>query len=728
MTNEEISQYIRQELASGRSKGEIRTALKEAGWLEINIDKGFFEVDRLLDPSAPSSGTQVFEQQSGVPHRIASFPGSITPQNEVRASSRFSKKRVAIVSGIFIILVLLGGGAYAYVMRIGPFSRPPYTEENLVSGVLGAISRIDTSSYLFSASLDVRGRESTAKPFTPRLLNESELRMQYQNDAKRARDVSSILQILQTYRGKYPASLEQLVSSSPRPPYSYYGNQLSITDPRTERPYEYSRTENGNNFAFAVTFETRDAVSQVRRSYNFSPAVTRIDGKHVTFIKDSSPYLYVRSEPPKPYLVQLSESFGIAPSEASANISARAETDWRKAESADWKFNVGANGDFGDLSYKVDIDALKKDGIYYIKVNNMPSFFLSLFGGVKGQWIEIDPNDNSESGGTGFGGVSYLTSGLPEAEKAYKKNREELVRLIRATARIADEENLFILEKAPYSERVDNRILYRYDLAFRKSAIVPFYKRLIKEIEVMELAKEYRLFADEGYLEYLESPEFDEVFDYYDKNTAITFWADPQGYPAMITYSIRVVPPDSVAQLKEKQVNLLFTIALSDINKPIDIEKPDDAKPLQEFINKSALGQARIKSLDARRISDVKQLQLALELYFDAKGGYPTSLEKLAPDYIPVVPTDPFDKTAYRYTYYVSKGKNVGYHLGASLQDGSNYAFSSDADCNSTTGKNCEYSGSFGGGSWSTQNAFDGSDTKGCGGGEADRYCFDVTP
>ncbi|GEM_PF-854558 len=728
MINEQILQYIRQELASGRSKEEIRTALKEAGWLEINIDKGFFEVERISSPSyAPPQNMPVPLREGGDAGKIVSSAGSFSSRGEARTFSRFSKKLVAMVSGIFIILVLLGGGVYAYVMRIGPFSRPPYTEKNLVSGVLGAIARIDTSSYLFSASLNVRDRDSDAKSFISRLSNESELRVQYQNDAKRARDVSSIFQTLQTYQGKYPASLEQLASSSPRPPYSYYGNQLSITDPRTERPYEYSLTENGKNFAFAVTFETHDAVSQVRRAYNFSPAVTRIDGKRVTFTKDSSPYLYVRSEPPKPYLVQLSESFGIAPSEASANISARAETDWRKSESADWKFNVGANGDFGDLSYKVDIDALKKDGIYYVKVNNMPSFFLGLFGGVKGQWIEIDPNDNSESGGTGFGGVSYLTSGLPEAEKAYKKNREELVRLIRAAARIADEENFFILEKAPYSERVDNRILYRYDLAFRKSAIVPFYKRLIKEIETMELAKEYRLFADEGYLEYLESPEFDEIFDYYDKNTAITFWADPQGYPAMITYSIRVVPPDSVAQLKEKQVNLLFTIALSDINKPIDIEKPDDAKPLSEFINKSALGQSVVKSRDARRISDVKQLQLALELYFDAKGGYPTSLEKLTPDYIPMVPADPFDKTAYRYTYYVSKGKNVGYHLGASIQDGSNYAFSSDADCNSTTGKNCGYSGSSGGGSWSAQNAFDGSDAKGCG-GEADRYCFDVVP
>jgi prepilin-type N-terminal cleavage/methylation domain-containing protein len=37
----------------------------------------------------------------------------------------------------------------------------------------------------------------------------------------------------------------------------------------------------------------------------------------------------------------------------------------------------------------------------------------------------------------------------------------------------------------------------------------------------------------------------------------------------------------------------------------------------------ASLNSARAKSRDARRVSDVKSIQLALELYFDACGGYP---------------------------------------------------------------------------------------------------------
>jgi len=44
----------------------------------------------------------------------------------------------------------------------------------------------------------------------------------------------------------------------------------------------------------------------------------------------------------------------------------------------------------------------------------------------------------------------------------------------------------------------------------------------------------------------------------------------------------------------------------------------------------ASLNSARKKSRDARRVSDVKQMQLALELYFDSNGGYPSTTQGLA--------------------------------------------------------------------------------------------------
>lgn len=73
-----------------------------------------------------------------------------------------------------------------------------------------------------------------------------------------------------------------------------------------------------------------------------------------------------------------------------------------------------------------------------------------------------------------------------------------------------------------------------------------------------------------------------------------------------------------------------------------------------------SLNTARSKARDARRVSDIRQLQLALQMYYDANGSYPAALTNLTPTYISTVPTDP-DGTS-NYQYCVSS--TIGYHLG----------------------------------------------------------------
>ena len=92
----------------------------------------------------------------------------------------------------------------------------------------------------------------------------------------------------------------------------------------------------------------------------------------------------------------------------------------------------------------------------------------------------------------------------------------------------------------------------------------------------------------------------------------------------------------------------------------------------------ASLNSARKKGRDARRIADIKEIQLALELYFDAYRDYPTTLSSLAPNYIPVVPKDPLGAT-YAYERCTGGG-NIIYHLGASLEESTNPALSSDLD------------------------------------------------
>src|SRR3954468_12168185 len=101
----------------------------------------------------------------------------------------------------------------------------------------------------------------------------------------------------------------------------------------------------------------------------------------------------------------------------------------------------------------------------------------------------------------------------------------------------------------------------------------------------------------------------------------------------------------------------------------------------------ASLDSSRKKGRDARRLSDVKQIQLALELYYDQNNAFPTCISNAAnsysagvtcaqqnltnPGYLSVVASDPSNSRDYSYTPYAANGSTVpciSYHLGTSLE------------------------------------------------------------
>jgi len=120
----------------------------------------------------------------------------------------------------------------------------------------------------------------------------------------------------------------------------------------------------------------------------------------------------------------------------------------------------------------------------------------------------------------------------------------------------------------------------------------------------------------------------------------------------------------------------------------------------------ASLNTARQKSRDARRVADLKQLQLAMQLYYDANSSYPTTTAALAPTYIATIPRDPIGSIAYPYDQVTS---GSSYHIGANLEDANNQALQSDSDSNSSS--------------------VTGADTADCAGSSTSgRYCYDVGP
>ena len=91
----------------------------------------------------------------------------------------------------------------------------------------------------------------------------------------------------------------------------------------------------------------------------------------------------------------------------------------------------------------------------------------------------------------------------------------------------------------------------------------------------------------------------------------------------------------------------------------------------------ASLNSARKKSRDARRVADIGQIKLALELAFDKNSTYPggaytAAMAALKADsLIPQEPKDPLDTGLYVYTYCPIgvPGSVSDYHLTAILEE-----------------------------------------------------------
>lgn len=539
------------------------------------------------------------------------------------------KKKGLLVGIVVVVFLLLAGGAfgYMYVEKIGVFSLDRYTEETFFTNLLAKSSEITSSSYKASASIDVGMREVGAEPFTVHNTNAAEIRQKYQNDYTRAQSVSSIITSLNSkipsnYNTKatgLPTSITKLfdgVNSS----YYYYGTP-SVTDPTTNAEYEYAVTDNGNDYALGVTFETNDAIKTIKRGYRYAATTTIITGMKVVFTKNSYSYFYLTQEPPKPFLVQVSDATAMIPTDMSASMAFSASSDW-KAEMANWIFNIDAAGSFGDLTYKVNVDAMKKDKDYYFKINNIPSLFGGGLANAKGKWVKVTATTSTSTGSMyDYDELSYLSRSLPKYEESYKKDREKSVKFIKLFAKTADSEKLIKFNGEPVSEKIDGRNLVRYELEVRKEAILPFYTKLNDAVNADPDLSTYKELIDQGLVDYLKSDEFTQVFEYYSKNKKLTLWTDTNGFPAIVEQKYRVIPPATATNLKDKQVNLVFKLILSNINEPVDIKAPSPVIPIEDLIKetKSASYGNDIGGI-AELKSNLSRIRSQAEIVYDQNG------------------------------------------------------------------------------------------------------------
>ena len=93
-----------------------------------------------------------------------------------------------------------------------------------------------------------------------------------------------------------------------------------------------------------------------------------------------------------------------------------------------------------------------------------------------------------------------------------------------------------------------------------------------------------------------------------------------------------------------------------------------------------SLNGARQKARDASRVSNVRQISLALENYYDDNLAYPNATSALKPDYLPEVPVDPQNEAAYAYNAQACSPTYQGYVIRATLENTDHSALKNDTN------------------------------------------------
>jgi hypothetical protein len=602
MITQVIIDYIKAQLEQGVSSEKIKADLMANGWSASDLDQAFSTINI-------------------APGTVSSIPVPPSVSNEISNSGGKSRKLLWALILILIIL-LIGGGAYAVIfLGINPFSKAPYSQNNLLSGLLQSVSKIKSGTYAVSGSVVVEPRDKKLSPIVINKSNDKELQAKYMRDYDRSSNVRNILNKL-VFAKTLPTNLNNISSLD-----SYSSYKVNINDPLTKKPYEYTLKPDGKDFELRVNFETVDAISEIGGlgQYGLSRQTPLINGQTVTFTRESDSYFYLSSKPPATFLESLNSSIEMIPEGLNVVFSLSASSHWDTADKPmDLSANLDATGDLGDLTYKANVDLRKKDSVYYVKINNFPAFFPV----PKNQWIKFDTQ-----AGTSTSYYDSLGKGIAGMENNYKEEKEKILKFVEQATRIADEEGLLKFKNDPIREKVGDRFLYRYDLSIVKEKVAPFYKKLSAWVKA-ENNEVGSTFVNDLYTKQIENNEFADVLDYLNSHGDFSVWVDDEGYPAVIAYSLHIVPTADNIRLKDKQITSTIKLTFNNINSPVNIELPTEAKTYQEVVDEmygNSVSDARSSGQIASMKSRVSSIRAQAELVYDKNSGYGTKAFTLGP-------------------------------------------------------------------------------------------------
>ncbi len=618
MLNKEFTDYVDylRKNHPGLEDSAISEALKGASWSPEEISEA---LERYKQPADPLTVVPAPIPAPLVTQNIQTV-GSETPQLIASStSSRSVGKTIAVCVGVVLVVAGISAGAY-YAITSNFFGAPRLTDENLLNTVLNKLGEINTVDYTVNFGLTINPREAGAESYEAANPTNAATLAAYGRDEDRLRDIATLQQRTQQLawdRQPFPATVEALLGKSKDP---------------SQKAYGYRLIEDGKDYEFTLTLETLEAYTVV--SSGLAVDAKNDNAKTVTLRSGDYVYAYgFTGEPEQPKLFglfALSEIEAMIPSDLAANFKVGGTID-NSEEAPNGKLSVAGEVTLGDANFAFDAEGLKKGDKYFGIINKIPAFF-STMSQVKGKWVGFTEDDLRNYGYTG-----YIDAFVPSSENERQEELDKSSAQLEKIIAFAERHKLLSITSGPVKDKVGDRSLSKYTLSLNKDALLPFYE------EVTEALKEYGddalIVRDEEVIAYLKDEKFSSTFDYVKDSVTFTLWMDKAGFPAHAEVSVRYVPSDKAIALKEKQIDLIFSVALNRINEPIIIDEPANVVQFEDFLV-DITGKEKEEIILQLQETNVTAIRNGLEEYFMWAGRYPETLSELTQKRIDV-PKEP---------------------------------------------------------------------------------------
>jgi len=291
--------------------------------------------------------------------------------------------------------------------------------------------------------------------------------------------------------------------------------------------------------------------------------------------------------------------------------------------------NVQFTFDIGGMKFDMESDVKIVDNVIYIRFLKVPFFVDSLLANMDfslgNDWWKIDLTKLSNLAGN----VPSNFGALLDENNVNKEKIKE------ANNKIFDlaKDNLVVnIEERLRDEKIDGEKHYHYKSTVNIQNIIKLasslsdisYENNNGENQNSEIQKE--MFDEFG----------EKAKDLSNSMTKsdIDFWINKKTFnlrKTVFDFSFdvsKIQTNKETAFANSGLINVNGTFEYYDIGTKMSIEAPENSEEFFSLLM-DKLEKGRIKSRDARRVSDAKQIQTALELYYNDNGKFPNELKGL---------------------------------------------------------------------------------------------------